>query len=235
MSIFIAGLDLGQVQDYSALVITEAHGTLRHLQYEQIDPLISMHVPVSQRAEMLPITRLDIRHIERFPLNTKYAAIAALTEARLRGTPKPIYFAIDKTGVGVAGIEFFHRLQPHGITITAGGQAVMRHPQDIAVPKRDLIAALQIRFQNHDVKMAKNLQHADLLVKEALSFRAKISASGHDTYEAWRENEHDDLVLAASMCAWMAEHVYRIREQSILAGLEASRRQAQGPYSISPI
>jgi hypothetical protein len=40
---------------------------------------------------------------------------------------------------------------------------------------------------------------------ELLNFRVKINlASGHDSYEAWREGDHDDLVLAAAMAVWSA-------------------------------
>ena len=28
---------------------------------------------------------------------------------------------------------------------------------------------------------------------------------GHDSYEAWREKDHDDLVLATSLAVWMRE------------------------------
>lgn len=33
----------------------------------------------------------------------------------------------------------------------------------------------------------------------------KVNVStGHDSYEAWREGDHDDLVLAAALAAWKA-------------------------------
>jgi hypothetical protein len=38
-----------------------------------------------------------------------------------------------------------------------------------------------------------------------LNFCVKISVStGHGSYEAWREGDHDDLVLTASLSAWKA-------------------------------
>jgi hypothetical protein len=48
---------------------------------------------------------------------------------------------------------------------------------------------------------------AEILVRELLNFRVKISDLGHDTYNAWRESEHDDLVLAVAIAAWVAELV----------------------------
>ncbi|MEJ7861626.1 MAG: hypothetical protein WKF90_08310 [Pyrinomonadaceae bacterium] len=32
----------------------------------------------------------------------------------------------------------------------------------------------------------------------------KINDSAHDTYGAWREGTHDDLVLAAALALWCA-------------------------------
>ena len=46
---------------------------------------------------------------------------------------------------------------------------------------------------------------AELFIKELQAFRVKISISGHDSYEAHREGDHDDLVLAVAIGAWVAE------------------------------
>jgi hypothetical protein len=43
-----------------------------------------------------------------------------------------------------------------------------------------------------------------------LAFKVEITKSGHDTYgNDWRENEHDDLVLAVALAAWAGERVPR--------------------------
>ena len=45
-----------------------------------------------------------------------------------------------------------------------------------------------------------------MLKEELLNFKMKINvATGHDSYEAWREGEHDDLVLAAALAVWAAD------------------------------
>jgi hypothetical protein len=68
---------------------------------------------------------------------------------------------------------------------------------DWRVPKRDLVGAAQIALQNRILEIARKLSMSEILVRELLNFRVKISDLGHDTYNAWRESEHDDLVLAA--------------------------------------
>jgi hypothetical protein len=39
-------------------------------------------------------------------------------------------------------------------------------------------------------------------------------ATGHDSYEAWREGDHDDLVLAVALACWTGERYLR-KEDSI--------------------
>lgn len=39
-----------------------------------------------------------------------------------------------------------------------------------------------------------------------LSFQVKITDAGNDTYGAWRDGTHDDLVLAVALACWAARH-----------------------------
>jgi hypothetical protein len=38
--------------------------------------------------------------------------------------------------------------------------------------------------------------------------RVKITASGNEQYGAWREGEHDDLVLAVALACWGARRAW---------------------------
>ena len=40
---------------------------------------------------------------------------------------------------------------------------------------------------------------------ELLTFSTKMSAAGNEKYEALRERDHDDMVLAVAMALWRAE------------------------------
>jgi hypothetical protein len=62
-----------------------------------------------------------------------------------------------------------------------------------------------VLYQAGKIKIAKEIKHADTLVNELLNFKVKISASGHDSYEAWREGVHDDLVLSVALACWYHE------------------------------
>jgi hypothetical protein len=47
------------------------------------------------------------------------------------------------------------------------------------------------------------LPFREILLTELENFRVKINVNtGHETYEAWREREHDDLVLATALACW---------------------------------
>ncbi len=72
------------------------------------------------------------------------------------------------------------------------------------VPKRDLVAIVQVCLQNNRLKIAEQLKDAATLARELQNFQVKISDSAHDSYGAWRTGTHDDLVLAASLALWTA-------------------------------
>ncbi len=66
-------------------------------------------------------------------------------------------------------------------------------------PKRDLVSNLQVLFQTGRLRIARGLSLAPVFEKELLNFKAKINiATGHDSYEAWREGQHDDARAPAN-------------------------------------
>jgi hypothetical protein len=70
-------------------------------------------------------------------------------------------------------------------------------------------------MQNGQLKIADALALKDTLVKELLAFRVKINIStAHDSYEHWREGDHDDLVLSVALACWAGERFLR-KESSV--------------------
>ena len=188
---YVAGLDLGQSQDFSALAIVEHAGRDRER------PLL-------------------VRHLHRWPLGTRYPAIVEDVAELLARPPLAgaVRLAVDKTGVGAGIVDLLRSRRPrlgcriHAVTITAGS-AVTRDGDDFAIPKRELVAAVQAPLQAGRLRIAAALPEAGTLRTELENFRARISVTGHDSYgagEDWRLGSHDDLVLATAMALWMAEH-----------------------------
>jgi hypothetical protein len=60
------------------------------------------------------------------------------------------------------------------------------------------------------LQIAASLPLADTLVHELLNFRVTIDPkTAHDSYNAWRESDHDDLVLSEAMGCWYRDRLWR--------------------------
>jgi hypothetical protein len=109
--------------------------------------------------------------------------------------------AVDATGTGRPVIDELKRrgLDPEAVQLTAGTTAT-RSNGYYNVPKRDLITQLIVAFQNGWVQIAQGVDHADQLKHELLNYRWKVKLNtGNETLEAWRERDHDDIVLGLAM------------------------------------
>jgi hypothetical protein len=199
---YFVGLDLGQAADYTALAVVEK-GEEK-----------------TARAEKWQ-TYLHLRHLERFELRTPYPDIAEhvarlvrderLLARRYDAWGELIYhewpeLVVDNTGVGRAVTDLLKTkgLKFKAVTITGGEHAHYANGS-WRVPKRDLVAALEVPLQTDTLKVAEGMKLWPTLRKEMLNFRRKINLkTAHDSYEHWRESDHDDLVLAAALACWGA-------------------------------
>lgn len=210
------GLDFGQAADYTALAIVQPV-TTKDRQFNN----------GTGAWDEQTRTELHVRHLERFKLRTPYPDIvdrvAQRVKAAVRDEPNPIQrgvigdslitvigqsyvIAADATGVGAPVVDLLRRadLQTISITITGGQKA--NYDRGYHVPKRDLIAAVQVMLQQGRLKFADGLPEVQTLVKELLSMQVKINTeTAHDSYGAWREGSHDDLALAVAMATWLAQ------------------------------
>jgi len=189
MGNYIMGVDLGQSQDPTAIIVLE--------------------VPSGSRGPRM----YHLRHAERLALGTPYPVVAErirsmMQSSELRGRT---WLVVDATGVGMPVVDMLWRtgLRPIAVTITGGNTVVSSGPGIYSVPKRDLASVLQVLLQTERLRIARKIPQADILVQELRAFRVKINlTTGHDSYESWRESEHDDLVLAAAMACWYAENAW---------------------------
>ena len=177
---YTLGLDLGKVNDFTA-------------------------VSIAEWVRDVPPYTVNVRHLQRFPLGTSYPAVVDQVEEMLKRPPLRgrCELVIDATGVGRPVVDLFQKreLNPIGVTITAGTD-VNHEGRDWKVPKRDLVSSVQVGLQSRTLKVARDLPEAETLVNELLNFEVKITASSNDVYGAWREGTHDDLVLAVALTCW---------------------------------
>ena len=180
------GLDLGQASDYTALTAVE-----KVLTYEKE-------------------TQFHTRHAERFELGMPYPMMIDKLDERINALNiRDDYMTVaDATGVGRPVIDLMRdrKIKVVPVTIT-GGDKELFDPEigGWRVPKRILASTMQVLLQNGQLKFAKGLMHAQTLIDELLNFKVKVNSKAHDQYEAWREGDHDDLVLSLAMAVWYAE------------------------------
>lgn len=183
---YILGLDLGQRADYSALCLLETFGEAQEA--------------VSH-----------CRYLKRWKLNTSYPVIAEDVRQLCQRDPlmnnKPT-LCVDSTGVGIGVLDIFKYLQPAincklvPIQIH-GGFEVVQNGLGFSVPKRELVSAVQAALQTTRLIVSSKLAEAGVLVTELQNFRAEITETGRDTFEA-RSGTHDDLTLSIAMAVWFA-------------------------------
>jgi len=208
---YFVGLDLGQARDFTALAVLErsrpAEDPFRELL--QREDWSEFDLVAAQQTATKRERTYAVRHLERFPLGTSYPAICdRIVELFAKPPVARATLVVDQTGVGRAVVDMIGRARPKAtirpITITSGMEIV---PDGAGwhVPKKELVTILQVLLQSRRLQVAAKLPMAAVLVKELESFQVKITAAAHETFESWRERDHDDLVLSVALAAWVAE------------------------------
>lgn len=176
----------------------------------------------------------DLIRLDRVQLHTPYTTIAKgivkllqelnhlhRKEDDLTGRVRqrvPVGLAIDEGGVGKAVKDILREaiLQniPDGdgqpsvvfLPVTVHGGANTSHSGGYwHIPKRDLVHAGIVAYQNQTLKVGK-LRHRGVLEKELQNYRLKQNIStSHVAFEPLREGEHDDLLFAVCLGVWAWE------------------------------
>jgi hypothetical protein len=219
---FVLGLDLGQAADYTALCITRkevvlggADDLIEEPEYYRfgmrLEKVVHL-VPAEYHEWHCP-------YAERAPSRTPYEAIATgVVEriGRLAERGEKVTLCVDATGVGRGVVEIIRRaIKARGndgpkillvpIQVTSGSSPNVA-ASFVNVPKHELVTAAVTALQSGRLKIAPDVRAREALVRELQSYRRKVNIStGNASFEAWRENDHDDLVFALSMCCWLWE------------------------------
>src|SRR6516225_4467311 len=172
----------------------------------------------------------QVGHLERLPLGTPYPAIVARVGRLLAKLPAGTDLAIDLTGVGKPVFDLFQYsgIYPVGVQITAGS-AESRDGMVCSVPKLTLVSRLQALLHQARLKIQRELDEAETLVRELQDFRVDFTAAGQLTFNA-RSGKHDDLVLALAIAVWLA-HGGGMASWGLF---EFMRREAMGSLASEP-
>ena len=181
----------------------------------------------------------DLIRLDRVQLRTSYTQIArgivklvrelnALhrKEEGLRpGQPVDVGLAIDEGGVGKAVKDILLDALKDGISDGDGEPYVIFLPVTVHgganttrsggywhIPKRDLVHAGIVAFQNKTLHVAK-LRYRGVLEEELRNYRLKQNlATGYAGFEPLREGQHDDLLFATCLGVWAWERAIRKEE-----------------------
>lgn len=202
---YFHGLDLGQASDFTA------HAILR-------SRIQTSEAPLRRALDGKMVHRLV--HAERYR-GVPYPDVVRRVRGRVDEIglqdhehgllPQEQVLVVDRTGVGAPVLDLIRESglgveDIVGIQIT-GGSVRTYGAGFIGVPKRDLVSTVARVAQEGRLLISSRLAAAKVLQAELRAFTVKITAAGNDTFEAARERDHDDLVLAVALALYVGEMV----------------------------
>jgi hypothetical protein len=202
----VVGLDLGRLSDHSALAS------------------LTWSIPPTWQEEIGWKPDYNVPTLHRWPLGTPYKTVVAdvvrffknIVPYHGHRSNTPL-LVVDATGVGDAVVESVAEQMRAanvrgwltGVTITAGNALTPTASGRWNVAKRRLASILMMLLGNRRLHVAPNQEHAKVLLRELGTFQVKITDSLNESFESWRERDHDDLVLAVALACWAAETMMR--------------------------
>lgn len=180
---FYVGVDLGQKRDHAAIAVVE-----REPGEEEV----------------------RVRHLERMALGTPYPRVVARVRELLQDEliAGQCALAVDGTGVGAPVVDLLREsklgCELAAVTISGGERESVTGGM-FSVPKRDLIAGVQVLLEQGEMHIARDLQDAGALMRELTDVRMTMSGAGRIRMGADGPGEHDDLVIALALACWMAK------------------------------
>jgi hypothetical protein len=194
-SAFFAGVDLGKLTNPSAVAVVER------------SPILGPEGIPLRTSVGTARHRYAVRGLRRFPLGESYENIA-LFLGKLLGRPDVpgCKICLDCTGVGIGVLERIdavigRRSLVHPVVITAGHHVTTKD-RYVHCPKHVLAGCLRSTLECGDILVADELEHAQLLKQELLSFEVRISRAAHEIIEA-ESGAYDDLVIATALTVFL--------------------------------
>jgi hypothetical protein len=192
---YFAGLDVGQAGEFTALAVVER-----------------TEVPGCDGNGRRRFCHA-VRHLRRFAGGTPYSEIVGEVAGMFAREPlKGEMLVVDVTAVGEPVMNLLYGAKMDAgivaVSITAGQYAGADDRGGWLVPRMELASTMQVLLQARRLKVAEELPDAPLLVQELTNFKMRGPLLAADDVLAWREGEHDDLVLAVGIAVWQAERYF---------------------------
>lgn len=200
---YIIGGDIGKINDPSTIAVMKHKPKYR----EQEARPGSVE---SLKAPGVLMHHYQLVHLEKIPLGTSYPAVARrlLNVSEHKDLIGVSEMVLDVTGVGEAVYDLVVEAggSPVPVVLTAGQAPVYNEERGTwSLPKKNLVASLIKLYHTGRLTMNPKLPHIDDLQEQLKGFTIKLKKdSAHASYEAMKDEVHDDLVIALGLCSWWA-------------------------------
>jgi len=189
---YFVGVDLGQKRDHSAVAVVERVDRRRAFQATTTE-------------------RLLVRFAERMALGTPYPIVVERVRRIVQSNALAgnCALAVDATGVGAPVVDMLRaaRLgcELTAVTITGGERGTHSgHATNGSVPKKDLIAEVQVLLESGQLKIG-DVREGGRLMQELGGMKMSVSGAGRARMGADGPGEHDDLAIALALACWRAK------------------------------
>jgi hypothetical protein len=155
---------------------------------------------------------LMLRYAERVALGTSYPQVVERVRYLVghENLRRQCVVAVDATGVGGPVVDMLRSSQlgceVSAVNITGGDRET--HTGNLwNVPKRDLIAGVQVLLEKRGLKIARGMKETGSLVRELTDVRMTAGSGGKVRIGADGSGQHDDLVIALALACWRAKRI----------------------------
>jgi len=223
---YVSALDPGKKRDPAALAVLE--------QTQGPDPLCPGGVAWTY----------TLAGLEQYPLGTPYSTlgeelgVGERVRDRFAGPPlSGSVVGVDATGVGEAVVDLLRSLRPACVLVAVvitGGEGTRRDGLTWHVAKSQLVSNFVRLHHSGRFKVPRGLALKPLWDAQLAAFQEKQRPSGSLTWEAERESDHDDLVLAGMIAAWLGERAPPFRRGDVSTGWRQVSQLPAGVFMDRP-
>lgn len=216
MTIVRVGCDVGQRQDFSAVVVCE-----------------------QEMRQELP--HYLVRSIERLPLGTPYPAVVGRIECVMQNLEQrawpgrgprlfTVELVLDATGVGLPIADMLRErgLDPKLCIFTGSDKLTVQPRGVVSIGKGWLVSRMQVLLQSQRLHLPRTVEAA-ALARELMDYRIDVSDAGHASFNA-KAGAHDDLVIALGLSCGIERNAGRASSRSYINAdpdLERDRHHAE--------
>ena len=202
------GVDLGKLQDHTAIVVSE--GQLRRSSEEHViaRSIERKRLGTNYKAIAERLAAIDANLKQMISDENDYRDLRRLSGHLLPRLGRPTFY-VDVTGLGGPFCDFLMAESPElrliAVSITSGDRVSEWNSRGkysvIHVGKSALVSRLQLLLGTHRIHLPQT-REAELLVEELKVFQISVNQrTAFGSYGA-ASGSHDDLVIAAALAAW---------------------------------